>query len=704
MTQRRLAGQKVVFIFIDMRKLYVVLALLMSFVSTASHLAGGDIQYRYIGDSTGIARHYKVILRVYRDVTGIPMPTTDQVTVSSGCYANINIPMTLQAGSGLVAPTLFDCVTPGSSGTKTLEIYTYKGFVILPGICSTYKFWYDNCCRPGNITNIFTSNGSLGNDGFFFDADLDNTSGENSSPIFISEPVRAFCVNKPFNWSQKSVEYDGDSVHYQMINCRENAYPNQTNIPFDPGFSATQPVTSTYFNLNPKTGTISFLPTSQQIDVMSIKISEYRYDSLWGNWYIVGSSSRDMMISISANCSPAASQGVILDYNYPGQYLDSLTMLPAVDYDCGDSIIDLHFVVKLDCESIAEDGTDFRLTNPNGQPIPIKQLSANCDINGETQEVTVHLFKPLLVNGRYFLYSKTGNDGNTLTNKCGFPMDEFDTLVLIVDDCAEPVWEFKNVTVIDDNHTSLEWVVDGASCDTSAIEGYGIFRWDGTQYVFRQLVTKWDKFNYDDLTATNVDGESYSYKIDFRYSGFIFGPSDSIHSIWLRSNGECDSLNLVWNPYNGWVNPQYDVYINYQNQWIKWNQLPITDTTYILQSDTLEVGNYNIKVVTTDGGYTSESNYIICVQPAPPVIIIPNVFTPNNDGINEYFNIRNLLLYDHRKVVIYNRWGKVIYKSDNYNNDWDGKNIPDGVYFGKLETIIQNELVNIPFTVTILHN
>ena len=64
MTQRRLAGQKVVFIFIDMRKLYVVLALLMSFVSTASHLAGGDIQYRYIGDSTGIARHYKVILRV----------------------------------------------------------------------------------------------------------------------------------------------------------------------------------------------------------------------------------------------------------------------------------------------------------------------------------------------------------------------------------------------------------------------------------------------------------------------------------------------------------------------------------------------------------------------------------------------------------------------------------------------------------------
>ena len=175
-----------------------------------------------------------------------------------------------------------------------------------------------------------------------------------------------------------------------------------------------------------------------------------------------------MMISISANCSPAASQGVVLDYNYPGQYIDSLTMLPAVDYDCGDSVIDLNFLVKLDCESISEDGTDFRLTNPLGQPIPISKLSATCDVNGETQAIRVHLFKPLLVNGRYFLYSKTGNDGNTLTNKCGFPMNEFDTLVIIVDDCFEPVWEFENVSVVNDNHTTLEWTRDSTSFDTTS--------------------------------------------------------------------------------------------------------------------------------------------------------------------------------------------------------------------------------------------
>jgi gliding motility-associated-like protein len=219
-----------------------------------------------------------------------------------------------------------------------------------------------------------------------------------------------------------------------------------------------------------------------------------------------------------------------------------------------------------------------------------------------------------------------------------------------------------------------------------------------------QVVTNWKKLSYDDLTATNVDGESYSYKIDFRYSGFVFGPSDSIHSILLNSNGECDSVYLTWNSYNGWVFPLYDVYINYRNQWVKWNSSPIVDTTFYMVSDTLEVGDYDIKVVAENLPYISESNWVKCVQPEPPVIIIPNVFTPNNDGINEYFNIRNLLLYDHRKIVIYNRWGKTVYESTNYNNDWDGKNVPDGVYFGRLETIIQNELVNIPFTVTILHN
>jgi gliding motility-associated-like protein len=122
-----------------------------------------------------------------------------------------------------------------------------------------------------------------------------------------------------------------------------------------------------------------------------------------------------------------------------------------------------------------------------------------------------------------------------------------------------------------------------------------------------------------------------------------------------------------------------------------------------MESDTLEVGNYNIKVVTINNGYVSESNYVTCVQPEPPTIVIPNVFTPNGDGVNDYFVVRNLNLYDFRPLIIYNRWGNVVYQSDQYNNDWDGRGVPDGVYYGVVSIILNNEVVSYPFHVSIFH-
>ncbi len=65
-------------------------------------------------------------------------------------------------------------------------------------------------------------------------------------------------------------------------------------------------------------------------------------------------------------------------------------------------------------------------------------------------------------------------------------------------------------------------------------------------------------------------------------------------------------------------------------------------------------------------------------------IFIPNIFTPNNDDINETFFIRNLPA-NGSVLVISNRWGKVIFESNNYQNDWDGDDNSDGTYFYRLE-------------------
>ncbi|MFZ9732461.1 MAG: hypothetical protein ACO3BA_03760, partial [Schleiferiaceae bacterium] len=71
-----------------MRAIRILLALLLlaPLASKASHIIGGDIQYKYVGDSTGVANQYRIKLVLYRELTGIGLGTTQTVQiVSSSC-------------------------------------------------------------------------------------------------------------------------------------------------------------------------------------------------------------------------------------------------------------------------------------------------------------------------------------------------------------------------------------------------------------------------------------------------------------------------------------------------------------------------------------------------------------------------------------------------------------------------------------------
>ena len=73
------------------------------------------------------------------------------------------------------------------------------------------------------------------------------------------------------------------------------------------------------------------------------------------------------------------------------------------------------------------------------------------------------------------------------------------------------------------------------------------------------------------------------------------------------------------------------------------------------------------------------------------LLFIPNGFSPNGDGVNDYFEIDGLSSYPDHELIIINRWGDVIYKSKPYHNDWDGSantgmniggnQVTDGTYF-----------------------
>ncbi|PBQ34296.1 hypothetical protein CNR22_21810 [Sphingobacteriaceae bacterium] len=97
-------------------------------------------------------------------------------------------------------------------------------------------------------------------------------------------------------------------------------------------------------------------------------------------------------------------------------------------------------------------------------------------------------------------------------------------------------------------------------------------------------------------------------------------------------------------------------------------------------------GSYTVTLYATKGTCLASKQRVINVD-IPSVLEIPNVFTPNQDGVNDLFYIKASNLTDI-KAVIFDRWGKTVYElhSKSGNIEWDGKNLQgkeaaEGVYF-----------------------
>ncbi len=82
--------------------------------------------------------------------------------------------------------------------------------------------------------------------------------------------------------------------------------------------------------------------------------------------------------------------------------------------------------------------------------------------------------------------------------------------------------------------------------------------------------------------------------------------------------------------------------------------------------------------ITTDLGCTDTAQSVVYIVDIP---FVPNAFSPGADGYNDYLKIPFLNGYPGNNVVIYNRWGKKVYESTNYKNDWGGDELPSGTYF-----------------------
>ncbi|KAA5545057.1 DUF7948 domain-containing protein [Adhaeribacter rhizoryzae] len=92
-------------------------------------------------------------------------------------------------------------------------------------------------------------------------------------------------------------------------------------------------------------------------------------------------------------------------------------------------------------------------------------------------------------------------------------------------------------------------------------------------------------------------------------------------------------------------------------------------------------GNYEVTLTVFFGNNCRLQRPIASVQ-VEKKQLVPNVFTPNNDGLNDTFIPRITCLPTDLKI--FNRWGKQVYEQKNYQNNWGGEGLTDGIYYYQL--------------------
>ncbi len=219
--------------------------------------------------------------------------------------------------------------------------------------------------------------------------------------------------------------------------------------------------------------------------------------------------------------------------------------------------------------------------------------------------------------------------------------------------------------------------IDQTSCGQNNAEISGLvdnsgnssYSWTGTTDTTLNL-SNLSSGTYS-LTATGIDGcvsqfgpivinASTSPTADFSYSPLDVNPGDLVQFSDLSSS---DVVSWDW---------QVDT-----------TDFFIENPNYIFVTE----GTYQVVLLVTDGaGCTASITKII---PVYNELIIPNVLTVNGDGNNDKFEIKGLEI--NTTVEILNRWGEIVFKSDNYLNDWKGQDmsgnyLSNGVYTYRIKT------------------
>jgi gliding motility-associated-like protein len=329
---------------------------------------------------------------------------------------------------------------------------------------------------------------------------------------------------------------------------------------------------------------------------------------------------------------------------------------------CKPNQLKLIFKKPVLCSSIAADGSDFTV---NGTyPVGVTAAAGACN-SGTTKEILVTLSTTLQKAGSFQLLLQRGSDGNTLMDECGEETGVGSSLSFSVKDTVNANFSYQIGYGCEKD--TLYFFHDGAN-------GVTTWRWqlDEGQTSQQQNPTGiYSVFNQKNirLYVSNgfcADSSAQSVLLDnFIKADFnVFEDNCPKEPIQFTSTAEGRVVAHLWEFGDGSTASEKDPVYAYPG--------PDRETAYPVRYtvfDSLGCRKTAVKNITV-----FNSCYLA----------VPTAFTPNGDGKNDLFRVMNAIKAEDLEMIVFNRWGQVVFRTRDWKKGWDGRIKgelqPTGVY------------------------
>ncbi|MBL7695207.1 MAG: gliding motility-associated C-terminal domain-containing protein, partial [Ferruginibacter sp.] len=323
---------------------------------------------------------------------------------------------------------------------------------------------------------------------------------------------------------------------------------------------------------------------------------------------------------------------------------------------CSPDELQLVFRKNIKCSTIAADGSDFRVDMISGTtPVTVVGATGTCSADGLTPIIKVKLSAPIQTKGTYRIYLQTGSDGNTIVDECNqfTPPNaflEFNTKDTVNADFTYNIkygCERDTVNYFHDGRNEVNtwrWNFDNlrSSRQQNPSIIYGSFGLKHTQLIVSNGVCS----DTSAIVPILLDNE---LKADFETNSFVCPADKAI----FRDKSIGTIVSWSWDFANG----------NTSNQ-----QTP-PDQSYLPGTYTMNV--YPRLIVQNNLGCFDTAIQKIII-PNSCYIAVPNAFTPNRDGLNDYLYPLNAYKATDLLFRVYNRNGQLVFETRDWTKKWDG--------------------------------